>query len=133
MYYLYIILSNKIQSQWESRWIYDGFWDIIYLLILIPIMILWRPTLNSQQYEYTKVAGDDFYDDEDGDGTNINDKEEYGASLKTNTATIVPTGGANPAAQQQANGKNRDRDVIDEMEDVMNAIVDTKPVVVKKD
>lgn len=123
MYYLYVIISNKIQSQWESRWIYDGFWDVIYLMVLVPIMILWRPTMNSQQYEYSKVAGDDFYDDEDGENTNINDKEEYGSNLKPNPATITPSNAPS----------NRERDVIDDMEDVMNAIVDSKPVVVKKD
>jgi hypothetical protein len=122
MYYLYVILANVIQSQWESRWIYDGFWDVIYFTVLVPIMILWRPTMNSQQYEYSKVAGDEGDDDETSPAIpRSTDKEEYGSHLK---------GSSNNGAKVGSSGN---KDVIGEVEDALNLIVDTKQVVAKKD
>ena len=69
--YSLIVFSGKVNQDWETRWIYDGLFDILYLFILVCIMILWRPTNNSAQFAYARVTTHDADDD-----------EEYGGGLQ---------------------------------------------------
>ncbi|XP_072425436.1 transmembrane protein 87A-like isoform X1 [Chiloscyllium punctatum] len=51
------------QSDWRERWIDDAFWRLLFSIILLVIMILWRPSANNQRFAFSPLADDD-YDDE---------------------------------------------------------------------
>ncbi|XP_060684733.1 transmembrane protein 87A-like isoform X3 [Hemiscyllium ocellatum] len=51
------------QSDWRERWIDDAFWRLLFSVILLVIMILWRPSANNQRFAFSPLADDD-YDDE---------------------------------------------------------------------
>jgi len=65
---IYMAWSIKSHSfanctDWAEVWLDDGFWPFLFSLILLVIMILWRPTNNNQRYAFTPLV--DFSDDED--------------------------------------------------------------------
>ncbi|CAG0885497.1 unnamed protein product [Cyprideis torosa] len=59
----------QIQSQtfavcvknWSTIWLNDAFWHLLFSLVLVGIVILWRPAQNNQRYAFTPLldAGDD--------------------------------------------------------------------------
>ncbi|XP_051872858.1 transmembrane protein 87A-like isoform X2 [Pristis pectinata] len=51
------------QSDWRERWIDDAFWRLLFSVILLVIIILWRPSANNQRFAFTPLADED-YDDE---------------------------------------------------------------------
>ncbi|XP_038639044.1 transmembrane protein 87A-like isoform X2 [Scyliorhinus canicula] len=51
------------QSDWRERWIDDAFWRLLFSIILLVIMILWRPSANNQRFAFSPLADED-YDDE---------------------------------------------------------------------
>ncbi|XP_041070670.1 transmembrane protein 87A-like isoform X1 [Carcharodon carcharias] len=51
------------QSDWRERWIDDAFWRLLFSVILLVIMILWRPSANNQRFAFSPLADED-YDDE---------------------------------------------------------------------
>ncbi|XP_072120766.1 transmembrane protein 87A-like [Mobula birostris] len=51
------------QSDWRERWIDDAFWRLLFSVILLVIIILWRPSANNQRFAFTPLADDD-YDEE---------------------------------------------------------------------
>lgn len=36
-------------QDWKELWVDDAVWHLLFSIILIVIMILWRPSANSQQ------------------------------------------------------------------------------------
>jgi len=72
--YSFIVVSGRISADWESRWIFDGFFDVLYLAVLSAIMILWRPTVNSMQFAYSRVKGRDIDDDDEEYGNGLEDE-----------------------------------------------------------
>ena len=49
-------------------WLDDAFWHVLFSIILLVIMILWRPTRNNQRYAFTPLLDnpeDGFYDGDD--------------------------------------------------------------------
>lgn len=105
LYFMMVIVTNKIQKEWQSKYIFDLLPDLIYFAVLVPIMILFRPTANSHRYEYSQVAAYDDYEV---------DHEEYADNLEENV---------------QVNKEDT------EVEQVINSIIDTKQQVpaAKKD
>mmetsp|Transcript_25349 Transcript_25349/g.81712 ORF Transcript_25349/g.81712 Transcript_25349/m.81712 type:complete len:302 (-) Transcript_25349:55-960(-) len=72
LYYTYSAASGSLDRDWEGQWVFDAFWETLYLVILVAIMILWRPSENSLRYAYmqqlpTSEAGaqETFRDDDD--------------------------------------------------------------------
>ncbi|XP_069773342.1 transmembrane protein 87A-like isoform X2 [Narcine bancroftii] len=51
------------QSDWRERWIDDAFWRLLFSVILLVIIILWRPSANNQRFAFTPLTEED-YDDE---------------------------------------------------------------------
>ncbi|XP_078089674.1 transmembrane protein 87A-like isoform X1 [Mustelus asterias] len=51
------------QSDWRERWIDDAFWRLLFSVILLVIMILWRPSANNQRFAFSPLTDED-YDDE---------------------------------------------------------------------
>lgn len=66
LFMLYSIKTHKTAKcvpDWKNLWIDDGFWHILFSVLLLVIMILWRPTNNNQRYAFTPLL--DNPEDED--------------------------------------------------------------------
>ncbi|WP_411027419.1 hypothetical protein, partial [Salmonella sp. s54925] len=52
---------NVCIKDWKELWIDDAFWHFLFAIVLLAIMILWRPTVNNQRYAFTPLmeVGDD--------------------------------------------------------------------------
>ena len=62
------LLSLYILTQdWKEIWIDDAFWHFLFALVLLAIMVLWRPTANNQRYAFAPLI--DVGDDDDDDMT----------------------------------------------------------------
>ncbi|XP_038655035.1 transmembrane protein 87A isoform X1 [Scyliorhinus canicula] len=61
------------QSDWMELWVDDAFWRLLFSVILLVIMFLWRPSANNQRYAFTPLIDDP--DDEMNElvGTNFAD------------------------------------------------------------
>lgn len=57
-------LSNF--QDWKALWIDEAYWHILFSVVLLVIMILWRPTNNNQRYAFTPLL-DAAEDDEEED------------------------------------------------------------------
>jgi hypothetical protein len=44
--------------EWKSLWLEEAFWHILFSMLLMVIMFLWRPSANSQRYAYSPTADD---------------------------------------------------------------------------
>lgn len=52
------IHTHKLTScliDWQRLWIDEAFWHIQFSIVLLVIMILWRPTKNNQRYAFTQL------------------------------------------------------------------------------
>ena len=58
---------NNCITDWKEIWIDDAFWHFLFALILLAIMVLWRPTANNQRYAFTPLI--DVGEDDDDDMT----------------------------------------------------------------
>eukprot|EP00794_Sanderia_malayensis_P017406 gene17406-19149_t len=50
-------------TDWSEVWFDEAFWPFLFSLILLVIMVLWRPTNNNQRYAFTPLL--DLSDDEE--------------------------------------------------------------------
>jgi len=59
--------NTECMTDWKDLWMDDAFWHLLFSVILLVIMILWRPSQNNQRYAFTQLLdGDDGYSsDED--------------------------------------------------------------------
>ncbi|KAG8326209.1 Transmembrane protein 87A [Homalodisca vitripennis] len=72
IFMLYSIKAHYLVScftAWKELWIDDAYWKLLFSVILLVIMILWRPTNNNQRYAFTPLLDAP----EDGD----DEEEEY--------------------------------------------------------
>ena len=63
---LWQIHSHKLTAcltEWHKLWIDEAFWHILFSVVLLVIMILWRPTANNQRYSFSPLL--DASDEED--------------------------------------------------------------------
>jgi len=51
----YIVLTSSVDERWETWWIWESFWHILYFLVLLVICVLWRPTENNTRYAYSEL------------------------------------------------------------------------------
>ncbi|XP_051881077.1 transmembrane protein 87A isoform X1 [Pristis pectinata] len=49
---------NACQSDWMELWVDDAFWRLLFSVILLVIMFLWRPSANNQRYAFTPLIDD---------------------------------------------------------------------------
>lgn len=42
-------------TDWKELWVDEAFWHILFSLILLVIVILWRPSANNQRYAYSPL------------------------------------------------------------------------------
>lgn len=55
----------KCLTDWKDLWEDEAFWHILFSLLLLVIMILWRPTNNNQRYAFTPLLDNPEDEDED--------------------------------------------------------------------
>ncbi|MCI4382648.1 hypothetical protein PGIGA_G00017200 [Pangasianodon gigas] len=76
------------QSGWRDLWVDDAFWRLLFSTILLVIMVLLRPSVNSQRFSHSPLIDDD--DDEDAKEPMINEAFEgvkmRGAKSEANTS-----------------------------------------------
>ncbi|XP_053567944.1 transmembrane protein 87B [Bombina bombina] len=46
------------QSDWMELWVDDAFWRFLFVVILLVIMFLWRPSANNQRFAFTPLMDD---------------------------------------------------------------------------
>lgn len=53
---LQALMSSKSvpDSHWQTEWLYDAIWHLLYYSVLVSIAVLWRPTINNTRYAYTE-------------------------------------------------------------------------------
>ncbi|CAG9836500.1 unnamed protein product [Diabrotica balteata] len=63
---------------WKDIWVEEAYWHILFSLLLLVIMILWRPTNNNQRYAFVPLL--DTGDDADEEEQLVNDA--YGVKVR---------------------------------------------------
>ncbi|CAF1107686.1 unnamed protein product [Adineta ricciae] len=99
-------------KNWREFWVDDAFWHILFSLILLVIMFLFRPSNNNQRYAFVPLLDqsdndDDEFDDED---------EEKGESavfdsIVMRKASNMENGAAPKTKKQQQTLLNREANV----------------------
>ena len=44
------IKQADCMTDWKELWVEDAYWHVLFAIILLVIMILWRPTNNNQRF-----------------------------------------------------------------------------------
>ena len=53
--YVVIIVSGRVQTEWETRWMYDAVFDALYFLVLVAILVLFRPNAKGGSFAYAPL------------------------------------------------------------------------------
>ncbi len=64
---LSVFIVSFLQMQdWKELWLDEAFWKLLFSLLLLVIMLLWRPTNNNQRYAFTPLldSGDETEEDD---------------------------------------------------------------------
>ncbi|CAD5213967.1 unnamed protein product [Bursaphelenchus okinawaensis] len=66
---LYIHIVQHCMEDWKELWVDTAFWHVFFCVILVMIMVLWRPSQNNQRYAFTPLLdnSEDENDDADDD------------------------------------------------------------------
>lgn len=67
-------------------WVEDAFWHIQFSLLLLVIMVLWRPTNNNQRYAFTPLL-DNPEDEDDDDEEDQFVADAYGVKMRGNRSS----------------------------------------------
>ncbi|XP_071152178.1 transmembrane protein 87B-like [Mytilus edulis] len=70
---LWSLVTHKLKkciTDWEEIWIDDAFWHLLFSVILLVMMFLWRPSANSQRYAFSPLLD---ADEDEEDETSMND------------------------------------------------------------
>ncbi|XP_077997002.1 transmembrane protein 87A-like [Glandiceps talaboti] len=43
-------------TDWKELWIDEAYWHLLFCLVLMVIMVLWRPTANNQRYAFSPLT-----------------------------------------------------------------------------
>uniref|UniRef100_A0A7S2XZ88 GOST seven transmembrane domain-containing protein n=1 Tax=Fibrocapsa japonica TaxID=94617 RepID=A0A7S2XZ88_9STRA len=117
-----IVMStgSRLERDWQEAWTVPAIWEVLYLLILVAICVLWRPSINNQRYAYSmQLATDEsgaggiqlsgmLHDDEEEGGgeRRKGDKEEegeYGGGLLlADSDELLTIAGMDAGEQQMA-------------------------------
>ncbi|XP_063240596.1 transmembrane protein 87A [Bacillus rossius redtenbacheri] len=70
IFMLYSIKYHKMAiclKDWKELWVDEAYWHLLFSVMLLVIMVLWRPTNNNQRYAFTPLldAEDDEEDEEE--------------------------------------------------------------------
>jgi len=53
------VLTDVVDSLWQIWWLWDGYWEIGYFLVVLLIAYLWWPNENNERYAYSVQLGAD--------------------------------------------------------------------------
>jgi len=53
---LIVVTTLDQDNTWKSQWIWTAFWHVLYLVILVGIAVIWRPTANNTRYAYSEIS-----------------------------------------------------------------------------
>lgn len=54
-------------TDWKELWVDDAYWHVLFAIVLLVIMVLWRPSNNNQRFAFTPLLDD---------GSDADDEEE---------------------------------------------------------
>jgi len=58
-YHYYLISTNTVLDHWELWWfLEEGVWNVLYAVVFIALMFVFRPSQNSKRYSYGQVPGE---------------------------------------------------------------------------
>ncbi|XP_064080631.1 transmembrane protein 87A-like [Macrobrachium nipponense] len=62
-------LFEQCITDWKELWVDDAYWHVLFAIILLVIMILWRPSNNNQRFAFSPLLddGSDADDEEEGE------------------------------------------------------------------
>lgn len=63
VYETYFKITDRFNSQWQSDWVIQSFWNVLSFAVLCVICFLWAPSGNSMRYAYSDDLDDDFDDE----------------------------------------------------------------------
>jgi len=69
---LFVSVSVSSDETWSWWWIWNGFWHLLYFLILAVIALLWRPTTNNTRYACAEMSD---YPGSGSGGTGVDEEE----------------------------------------------------------
>ncbi|XP_077284615.1 transmembrane protein 87A isoform X2 [Arctopsyche grandis] len=78
---LYTIKAHCLADclkNWKELWVHEAYWHVLFSVVLLVIMILWRPTNNNQRYAFTPLL--DNADDDDEEEHFVSDA--YGVKIR---------------------------------------------------
>lgn len=77
-------------QDWKELWVDEGFWHVLFSLLLLVIMILWRPTNNNQRYAFTPLLDNPDDEDDDDDEEDQFVSDVYGVKIRGITRSSSP-------------------------------------------
>ncbi|XP_057367235.1 transmembrane protein 87A-like [Daphnia carinata] len=80
---IYYHRMDTCLKDWKELWLDEAFWKLLFSLLLLVIMILWRPTNNNQRYAFTPLL--DSGDETEEDDVMVN--ENLGMKMRVNRAS----------------------------------------------
>ncbi|CAH0388076.1 unnamed protein product [Bemisia tabaci] len=83
VFMLYSIKAFRLPAclkDWKELWVDEAFWHFLFSVILLVIMILWRPTNNNQRYAHTSLLDGSEDEEDEEEERFINDA--YGVKLR---------------------------------------------------
>ncbi|EFX88032.1 hypothetical protein DAPPUDRAFT_311546 [Daphnia pulex] len=99
---IYYHRMDTCLKDWKELWLDEAFWKLLFSLLLLVIMILWRPTNNNQRYAFTPLL--DSGDETEEDDVMVN--ENLGMKMRVNRANNVNT--PSPRASREGQGSIED-------------------------
>lgn len=79
-------LANCL-TDWKDLWVDEAYWHILFSIILLVIMVLWRPTNNNQRYAFTPLL--DNPEDEDDEEEQFT-SEAFGLKMRGSNNSASP-------------------------------------------
>ncbi|KAL7873219.1 hypothetical protein AOLI_G00122900 [Acnodon oligacanthus] len=79
---IFIIWTTKqfkfvdCQLAWREMWVDDAFWRLLFSTILLVIMVLLRPSVNSQRFSHSPLIDEDVDEDDDAKEPMLNEAFE---------------------------------------------------------
>ncbi|KAL7636115.1 UNVERIFIED_CONTAM: hypothetical protein RMT77_013934 [Armadillidium vulgare] len=105
---------DKCVSDWKQLWVNDAFWHVLFALILLVIMILWRPTNNNQRFAFSPLL------DEGSEG-----EEEEQEKLMANVSDTMKLRGSKTSSNSPRESRSVEDDLKWLEENIPSSITDT--------
>eukprot|EP00731_Ephydatia_muelleri_P033345 Em0028g20a len=82
--------ANDCLSDWKEAWLKGAFWHILFVFILLVIMVLWRPSANSNRFAYSLVETEEPEGQDEEQGGNKNFESVKMRTLSKSEPSIPP-------------------------------------------